>query len=136
MIYDFWVVFQFWDDNFIELGFSQISDYEFIKYEDLESDKYETFRDIIVFTNTLLNRTERVDKKKLERAIETTNFNVLKNKEKNEGFDEALYNKKEKRNKVFFNMGFNNRWKKLLREDIRKKIEIEFSKEKKELGYI
>ena len=33
-------------------------------------------------------------------------------------------------------MGFNNRWKKLLREDIRKKIEIEFSKEMKELGYI
>ena len=107
-----------------------------IKYEDLESDKYETFRDIIVFTNTLLNRTERVDKKKLERAIETTNFSVLKNKEKNEGFDEALYNKEEKKNKVFFNMGFNNRWKKLLREDIRKKIEIEFSKEMKELGYI
>ena len=33
-------------------------------------------------------------------------------------------------------MGFNNRWKKLLREDIGKKIEIEFSKEMKELGYI
>ena len=92
--------------------------------------------DKIVFTNTLLNKTERVDKKKLERAIETTNFNVLKNKEKNEGFDEALYNKEEKKNKVFFNMGFNNRWKKLLREDIRKKIETEFAKEMKELGYI
>ena len=44
--------------------------------------------------------------------------------------------KKKKKNKVFFNMGFNNRWKKLLREDIRKKIETEFAKEMKELGYI
>ena len=53
-----------------------------IKYEDLEIDKYETFRDIIVFTNTLLNNSDGVDKIKLERAIETTNFNVLKIKKK------------------------------------------------------
>ena len=72
----------------------------------------------------------------MDRAIETTNFNVLKNKEKNEGFDEALFSKEEKKKKVFFNLGFNNRWKKLLREDIRKKIEIEFKKEMKELGYL
>ena len=38
--------------------------------------------------------------KKLERAIETTNFSVLKNKEKNEGFDEALFSKKKKE-KIF-----------------------------------
>ena len=30
----------------------------FVKYEDLISNKYETFRDIIVFTNTLMNRVE------------------------------------------------------------------------------
>ena len=134
--YRTWVFLSNWSSHYSSWCKSKNFRKLIIKYEDLESDKYETFRDIIVFTNTLLNRTERVDKKKLERAIETTNFNVLKNKEKNEGFDEALYNKKEKRNKVFFNMGFNNRWKKLLREDIRKKIEIEFSKEMKELGYI
>ena len=75
-----------------------------VKYEDFENEKYETFRDIIVFTNTLLSRTERVDRKRLDRAIETTNFNVLKNKEKNEGFDEALFSKKKKRKKSFFNL--------------------------------
>ena len=107
-----------------------------IKYEDFEEKKYETFRDIVVFTNTLLNKTESVNKLKLEKAIETTNFNVLKNKEKNEGFEEAAYSKKEEKKKVFFNLGFNNRWKKLLTKEIRKKIENEFNEEMNELGYL
>ena len=107
-----------------------------IKYEELETNKYETFRDIIVFTNTLLNNSDGVNKIKLEKAIETTNFNVLKNKEKNEGFDEALYSEDKKEKKVFFNMGFNNRWKKILREDIRKKLEDVFKNEMKDIGYI
>ena len=61
----------------------------FVKYEDLITNKYETFRDIIVFTNTLMNRVEGVDKSKLQKAIETTNFNVLKKKEISETFDES-----------------------------------------------
>ena len=34
----------------------------FVKYEDLLENKYETFRDIIVFSNTLMNRSEGIDK--------------------------------------------------------------------------
>ena len=63
-------------------------------------------------------------------------FNLLKNKEKNEGFKEAAYSKEEEKIKVFFNLGFNNRWKKLLTEKIRKKIENEFTEEMNELGYL
>ena len=107
-----------------------------IKYEDLEENKYETFRDIVVFVNALLNRTERVDKKKLENAVKSTNFNVLKNLEKNKGFGEALYSEKDKKKRTFFNLGFNNRWKKLLREDIRENLERNFRSEMKELGYL
>ena len=59
----------------------------FVKYEDLITNKYETFRDIIVFTNTLMNRVEGVDKSKLQKAIETTNFSILKKKEISETFD-------------------------------------------------
>ena len=106
-----------------------------IKYEDLENDKYSTFRDIIIFVNALLNRTERIDKKKLEKAIETTDFNVLKNREKKEGFEEAAYSK-DKQVKTFFNMGFNNKWKNLLNDEIRQKVDKEFNSEMKELGYL
>ncbi len=114
----------------------------FVKYEDLMTNKYETFRDIIVFTNTLMNRVEGVDKSKLQRAIETTNFDVLKKKEISETFNGSESNFKNWRkfhseNKnLFFNLGPENNWKKILNTKITKKIEINFEKEMKELGYL
>ena len=107
-----------------------------VKYEDFENNEYETFRDIIVFLNAISNRTERVDKKKLEKSIESTNFTILKNLEKNRGFSEALYSNDEKKFKTFFNLGFNNRWEKLLPKEMIKKIEISFESEMKEIGYL
>ena len=55
-------------------------------------------------------------------------FDLLKNKKKNEGFKEAAYSKEEEKRKVFFNLGFNNRWKKLLTENIRKKLKTNLLK--------
>jgi len=114
----------------------------FVKYEDLITNKYETFRDIIVFTNTLMNRVEGVDKSKLQKAIETTNFNVLKKKEISETFDGSQssfksWRKFHSENKnLFFNLGPENNWKKILNTKISNKIEIGFEKEMKKLGYL
>jgi hypothetical protein len=79
---------------------------------------------------------KRVNKQKIENAIESTNFSVLKNLEQNKGFEEALYSEREKKFKSFFNLGFNNRWKKILPNDIIVKIEKSFNKEMKEIGYL
>jgi hypothetical protein len=114
----------------------------FIKYEDLLENKYETFRDIIVFTNTLMNRTEGVDKSKLQKAIETTNFDVLKNKEVNESFGGSDIGFKSWRNfhpenkKLFFNLGPDNKWEKILNKKIKNDIETNFENEMKELKYL
>ena len=114
----------------------------FIKYEDLITNKYETFRDIIVFTNTLMNKVEGINKSKLQKAIETTNFNVLKKKEVSETFDGSESSFKDWRkfhseNKnLFFNLGPENNWQKILKEKISKEIETNFEKEMKELGYL
>ena len=114
----------------------------FVKYEDLITNKYETFRDIIVFTNTLMNRTEGVDKSKLQKAIETTNFNVLKKKEISETFDGSensfkSWRKFHSENKnLFFNLGPDNNWEKILETKISNEIEINFEKEMKELEYL
>ena len=114
----------------------------FVKYEDLITNKYETFRDIIVFTNTLMNKVEGVNKSKLQKAIETTNFDVLKKKEISETFDGSEssfknWRKFHSENKnLFFNLGPENNWKKILENKISKEIENNFKKEMKELGYL
>ena len=113
-----------------------------VKYEDLLSNKYETFRDIIVFTNTLLNRAEGVDKSKLLNAIKTTNFNVLRKNEIKDGLDKSITSFKKWRrihgeNKnLFFNLGPNNNWQKNIDKKISNKLENLFKKEMTNLGYI
>ena len=114
----------------------------FVKYEDLMTNRYETFRDIIVFINTLMNRVEGVDKSKLQKTIETTNFNVLKKKEMSETFDGSdnsfkSWRKFHSENKnLFFNLGPENNWEKILKTKISNEIEISFEKEMKELKYL
>ena len=63
-----------WSENYLSWFRNNQFRRLFIKYEDLITNKYETFRDIIVFTNTLMNNVEGVNKSKLQKAIETTNF--------------------------------------------------------------
>jgi hypothetical protein len=113
-----------------------------VKYEDLLSNKYETFRDIIVFTNTLLNRAEGVDKSKLLKAIKTTNFNVLRKNEINDGLDKSVTSFKKWRSihsenkNLFFNLGPNNNWQKNIDKKISHKIENLFQEEMVSLGYL
>ena len=114
----------------------------FVKYEDLLENKYETFRDIIVFSNTLMNRSEGVNKSKLQKAIETTNFDVLKNKEVKESFNSSDIGFKSWRShhsenkNLFFNLGPENKWEKKLDKKIKEDIEINFNEEMKNLKYL
>ena len=131
-----------WSENYLSWLRNNQFRRLFIKYEDLITNKYETFRDIIVFTNTLMNKVEGVNKSKLQKAIETTNFDVLKKKEVSETFDGSEssfknWRKFHSENKnLFFNLGPDNNWKKILKTDVSKEIEISFEKEMVELGYL
>ncbi len=131
-----------WSNNYLSWFRNNQFRRLFIKYEDLITNKYETFRDIIVFINTLMNRAEGVNKAKLQKAIETTNFNVLKKKEISETFDGSEnsfknWRKFHSENKnLFFNLGPENDWKKILKKEISNEIESNFDKEMEELGYL
>ena len=113
-----------------------------IKYEDLLTNAYETFRDIIVYVNTLINISTGVDKKKLLTAIKTTEFNTLKKKEIKDGLDQKVTSFKkwrkihEENKNLFFNLGPKNNWKNLLSKNLSDKIEKEFNQEMIELGYL
>ena len=106
-----------------------------IKYEDLEKDKENVFEKVITFINNLNGKDTNLNEKKFLNSIKSTNFSNLKNKELNEGFDEKVSSKKTGKVINFFNLGFNNRWQKLLPTDIKEKLCKKFEKELKELNY-
>ena len=107
----------------------------FIKYEDLEKDKENVFEKVITFINNLNGKDTNLNEKKFLNSIKSTNFSNLKNKELNEGFDEKVSSKKTGKVINFFNLGFNNRWQKLLPSDIKEKLNKKFKDELKELNY-
>ena len=125
-----------WSNNYNSWKLSKNINSLFIKYEDLENDKYKTFSKIVNFTNNIIKKERNIDENKFKLAIETTNFEVLQKKEEYEGFDEAVYSSKEGKMKPFFNLGRKNNYKNLLKPETSKVIEGLFEKEMKELGYI
>jgi len=77
-----------------------------------------------------------IDMVKLNKAIKSTDFDKMKNLEKEETFYEAVLDKTTGKRKVFFNLGPKNDWRVILDEKNREKIEESFKEEMQELGYL
>ncbi len=105
-----------------------------VKYEDLVVNPKSGFDKIINYVERLLD--VNFDEKKIENALTTTSFEILKSKEIKEGFIESAKKKVGEGNKRFFNLGPENKWENLLDKDIVIEIEKEFEKEMRELGYL
>jgi hypothetical protein len=106
----------------------------FIKYEDLEHNKFETFEKIVNFINSLKKNNDSINEKKFINSINSTNFVNLKNKEEIEGFEESISIKSGAK-KPFFNLGFNNRWQKILPKNILNKLNNSLQNDLNDLGY-
>jgi hypothetical protein len=107
-----------------------------IKYEDLINKKKNTIIKILEFIANLSKIKLKLNEKKLEDSLKTTDFNYLQKLEKEKGFSESMINETTGKKINFFNLGPKNDWKELLNEEIKKKIEINFEKEMIELGYL
>ena len=125
-----------WSNHYKSWKNNSIFDVLFIRYEDLQKDKENTFKKVIQFVNKLTNRDIKINESKFLNSIKSTNFSNLKNKELNEGFEESVYSKKIGKKVNFFNLGFNNRWQKLLPSDIRDQLNRYYVNELKELSYL
>ena len=109
---------------------------KFIRYEDLSEKTFALFKEIIQFINKITNNNEKIDLSKLKKALNSTTFEKLKEKEKTDGFSEAIPSKKDKNKKIpFFNLGPKNNWKNLLDEDLKLKLNNLFKKDLKDLSY-
>ena len=126
-----------WSGNYNSWkSFNNDGKYLLIKYEDLISDRDFVFRKILKFIYKLQGTKFKIDQKKFQNTIETTDFNRMKKLEKEKGFFEAKTHEKTGKKIPFFNLGPKNDWKKMLDEKIRNKIEAAFKKEMVELGYL
>ena len=106
-----------------------------IKYEDLENDTFKTLKNLIIYTNSLFQVNEKIDEIKINNCIKTTNFEILKNKEKKEGFSENVYSKKKNKKIDFFNLGPKNKWRKVVPKAFHEKINNIFREDLKNLKY-
>ena len=106
-----------------------------IKYEDLENDTFKTLKNLIIYINNLNQTKNKVDEQKINNCIKTTNFEILKNKEKREGFLENVYSKKSNKKIDFFNLGPKNKWEKVVPKEFHEKINNIFKEDLKKLKY-
>jgi len=107
-----------------------------VKYEDLQSETFKTFKKVLDFINKLTNSKKIIDREKAKKSIKNCDFENLKRLEQEKGFAEAI-TKKESNEKLkrleqekgfaeaitkkgsneklkFFNLGINNNYKNLL----------------------
>ena len=106
----------------------------FIRYEDLQYNKEEIFRKVILFIENLKKNKSEIDETKFLNSIKSTNFVNLKNKELNEKFEESVYSKDGKKIN-FFNLGFKNKWQNFLKKDILEKLNKNLKNELIDLNY-
>ena len=130
--------FQFigsWKTNFQSWKYQNEIPIKFLKYEDLLNNTYTTSLEIIEFINMILKKDLKVDNKKLKNAVNSTSFEKLKKEELEKGFSEAILSKQKKKKIPFFYLGPENDWRKILDQDIQKKIFENFKDNLKELSY-
>jgi len=106
-----------------------------LKYEDMISNPEETFRDLIVFINTICRFNDNFDKQKFKNAIESTSFNNLKSLEEKGQFMENVYSVHDNRKINFFNQGPKNDWRKHLDKDLLNKMNNFYKEDLEKFGY-
>ena len=94
---------------------------------------------IIVFEFTVGRKfnqiNEKIDEIKINNCIKTTRFEILKHKEKKEGFSENVYSKKTKKKIDFFHLGSKNKWREIVPKKFHEKINNIFKEDLKKLKY-
>lgn len=104
------------------------NDFLYLKYEEIIKDTYKEFSRIIKYLSQIYQF--EINENKILEAIEETNFEKLREKEKMYGFEQATGNT------PFFRKGVVGDWKNNVDKKIIKSIETFFSKEMKELNYL
>ena len=107
--------------------------YYLIKYENLISNPHEEFLKLTDYLTSIGNY--KFDKNQILEIVDNCHFEKFSKQEEDQGYiDQTIQNRNLK--KKFFNLGPKNDWKKSLTLEIASKIEKQFEKEMREIGYL
>ena len=90
---------------------------------------------MVIFINKLLKNSDVINEEKLYNAIKSTNFKNLRKKEELGEFKESVISLKTNKKVKFFNLGFENKWQKILPDKIKSKVNDKFADDLKYLNY-
>lgn len=105
-----------------------------IKYEELLKNTSKEIKNLLKYINKF--KKLRIEEKDIDEIAKNSSFLNLKKQESIQGFKERVPDKKTNKKKIFFNLGPENDWNKILDKEIVDKIEKRFGSTMKELGYI
>ena len=106
-----------------------------IRYEDLQSETFTTFKKVLDFINNLTNSKKSIDRDKAKEAIRNCDFEKLKQLEKDKGFAESITKKGSDEKIPFFNLGTDNNYKNLLDSKLLNKMNELFQTELVKYNY-
>jgi hypothetical protein len=107
-----------------------------IKYEDMVANPEQTFRDLIVFVNTICRFNDSFDLSKFNNAMQSTSFKKLQNLEEQGKFLENVYSVKDKKKRKFFYQGPKNDWKNNLNKELVEQMNNYYKEDLKKFNYV
>jgi len=124
-----------WEKNYQSWKNNNLKPVKFLKYEDLLKETFLVFKEIIKFINEISNNKEGFSREKAKNAVSSTSFENLKKIEENQGFNEGIVARENKKKIPFFNLGPKNEWKKNFDSKFIDKLNNIFEKNLIELNY-
>jgi len=130
--------FQFissWEKNYKSWIKQNIFPIKLVKYEDLISNTFEIFKEIIEYIQSVVHLKKDFNDLKAQNSVKTTNFENLKKLEKNHGFRESILSKNDSKKIPFFHLGPKNDWRSIFNKNYQEKLKLIFENNLKELNY-
>ena len=124
-----------WELNYQSWKKNNLLPIKFLKYEDLLSETFFVFKEIIEFIDKLTNNKSGFSREKAKNAVKSTSFENLKKIEERKGFSETIISREEKKKIPFFHLGPKNNWQKNFDKEFVGKLNNIFKKNLIELGY-
>ena len=124
-----------WEKNYQSWKNNKLIPIKFLKYEDLLTETFFVFKEIVEFIDKLTNNKNGFNREKAKNSVKSTSFENLKKIENKNGFSESIIARESKKNIPFFHLGPKNNWQKNFDDTFIQKLNDIFKRNLSELNY-